>query len=76
VPYILNVKQDVFTDRFTQVLNAANVEKVTDQDLQEALQEESLFKVRLVVEFEDFVFCRRGDYQHTETIRKFWGLCK
>jgi hypothetical protein len=36
---ILNVKQDVFTDRFTQVLNAANFEKVTDQDLQEALQE-------------------------------------
>lgn len=76
---ILNIKQHVFTDRFTQVLNAANFEKVTDQDLQEALQEESLFKVRLAVEFEDFadvVFYRRGEYQHTETIRKFWGLRK
>ena len=30
---ILQTKQDIFTDRFTQVLNAANFEKVTDQDL-------------------------------------------
>jgi hypothetical protein len=76
---ILQTKQDIFTDRFTQVLNAANFEKVTDQDLQEALSEESLFKVRLAVEFEDFadvVFYRRGEYQQTETISKFWGLLK
>jgi hypothetical protein len=76
---ILQTKQDIFTDRFTQVLNAANFEKVTDQDLQEALNEESLFKVRLAVEFEDFadvVFYRRGEYQQTETISKFWGLLK
>ena len=76
---ILQVKQDNFTARFTQVLNAANFEKITDQDLQEALQEESLFKVRLAVEFEDFadvVFYRRGEYQQTETISKFWGLRK
>jgi hypothetical protein len=73
----LQSKQTNFTARFTQVLNAANFEKVTDQDLQEALQEESLFKVRLAVEFEDFedvVFYRRGEYQQTETISKFWGL--
>ncbi|MFT5814941.1 MAG: hypothetical protein ACI9VT_002710 [Psychroserpens sp.] len=76
---ILQTKQGIFTDRFTQVLNAANFEKVTDQDLQEALSEESLFKVRLAVEFEDFadvVFYRRGEYQQTETISKFWGLLK
>nr|WP_039989324.1 TMEM143 family protein [Paraglaciecola arctica] len=76
---ILQAKQSSFTSRFTQVLNAANFEKVTDQDLQEALQEESLFKVRLAVEFEDFedvVFYRRGEYQQTETISKFWGLRK
>jgi hypothetical protein len=76
---ILGSKQANFTSRFTQVLNAANFEKVTDQDLQEALQEESLFKVRLAVEFDDFedvVFYRRGEYQQTETISKFWGLHK
>ena len=76
---ILQNKQSNFTSRFIEVLNAANFEKVTDQDLQEALQEESLFKVRLAVEFEDFadvVFYRRGEYQQTETISKFWGLRK
>lgn len=76
---ILGSKQANFTSRFTQVLNAANFEKVTDQDLREALQEESLFKVRLAVEFDDFedvVFYRRGEYQQTETISKFWGLHK
>jgi hypothetical protein len=76
---MLQSKQIDFTTRFIQVLDAANFEKITDQDLQEALQEESLFKVRLAVEFEDFadvVFYRRGEYQQTETISKFWGLSK
>ncbi|WP_299082531.1 TMEM143 family protein [uncultured Paraglaciecola sp.] len=72
-------QQSVFTSRFIEVLNAANFEKVTDKDLQDALQEESLFKVRLAVEFEDFadmVFYRRGESHKTETISKFWGLHK
>lgn len=76
---MLQAKQATLTSRFTQVLNAANFEKVTDQDLQETLQEESLFKVRLAVEFDDFedvVFYRRGEYQQTETLSKFWGLRK
>jgi hypothetical protein len=76
---MLQLKQNNFSSRFIQVLNAANFEKVTDQDLQEALQEESVFKVRLAVEFADFadvVFYRRGEFQQTETISKFWGLRK
>ncbi|GAA6185544.1 hypothetical protein NBRC116595_27920 [Aliiglaciecola sp. NS0011-25] len=75
----LDNKQQVFAQTFAQVLNAANFEKVTEQDLQEALHEASLFKVRLEVEFEDFaevVFYRRGEYQKTETLSKFWGLKK
>jgi hypothetical protein len=63
---ILQTKQDNFTPKFIQVLSVANFEKVTHQDLKEALQEESLFKVRLPFEFEDFaevVFYRRGEYQ-------------
>lgn len=75
----LETKQTNFSARFIQVLNAANFEQVTDKDLQEALQEESLFKVRLAVEFEDFedvVFYRRGEYQQSETISKFAGLFK
>lgn len=75
----LEQKQRVFAEIFSEVLNAANFEKVTEQDLQDALQEESLFKVRLAVEFNDFaevVFYRRGEYLKTETIVKFWGLKK
>lgn len=78
-PTSLDKKQTVFVDSFMQVLNAANFEKITEQDLQEALNEASLFKVRLAVEFDDFaevVFYRRGEYQKTETINKFWGLIK
>ncbi len=75
----LDAKQTIFSQTFSEVLNAANFEKVTDQDLLDALKEESLFKVRLAVEFEDFskvVFYRRGEHQKTETIVKFWGLKK
>ena len=71
--------QKMFADDFAKILNAANFEKVTPQDLQDALTEESLFKVRLEVEFDDFeqvVFYRRGESQQSETITSFWGLRK
>jgi hypothetical protein len=61
------------------VLDAANFEKITDQDLADALEEESLFKVRLEVEFNDFeqvVFYRRGEYRKTATLKPLWGLKK
>jgi hypothetical protein len=71
--------QSDFAKDFAKVLNAANFEVITHQDLQDALNEESLFKVRLEVEFDDFeevVFYRRGESQLTETITSFWGLRK
>lgn len=71
--------QITFAENFAKVLNSANFEKITEQDLQEALIEESLFKVRLAVEFEDFeqvVFYRRGESQLSETITSLWGLRK
>ncbi|HBI75645.1 MAG TPA: DUF3754 domain-containing protein, partial [Alteromonas macleodii] len=64
---------------FANLLNAANFEKVTNEDLEAALNEESLFKVRLAVSFEDFedvVFYRRGESVKTETLRTFFGLRK
>jgi hypothetical protein len=78
-PESLQDKQQKFADTFTQVLNAANFEKVTETDLQEAMHEESLFKVRLAVEFDDFaevVFYRRGEHLQTEVLSKLWGLKK
>lgn len=71
--------QKVFAENFATTLNAANFEKITEQDLQEALTEESLFKVRLAVEFDDFeqvVFYRRGESQLSETITSLWGYRK
>ncbi|CAB9492860.1 TMEM143 family protein [Alteromonas macleodii] len=71
--------QKAFAKGFASLLNAANFEKVTDDDLEAALNEESLFKVRLAVSFDDFedvVFYRRGDSIKTETVRTFFGLRK
>lgn len=71
--------QSAFAKNFAKTLNAANFEKVTEQDLQEALNEESLFKVRLEVEFDDFeqvVFYRRGESQLSETVTSLWGIRK
>jgi hypothetical protein len=71
--------KDNFAKHFAKTLNAANFEKITEQDVQEALTEESLFKVRLDVEFNDFeqvVFYRRGESQLSETLTSFWGLRK
>ncbi len=71
--------QKSFAKDFEHILNAANFEKITDKDIQDALKEESLFKVRLEVKFNDFeeiVFYRRGESQKTETISKFFGLVK
>lgn len=74
-----NHYQALFANDFAAVLNAANYEKITDQDLKDALSEESLFKVRLEVEFDDFaevVFYRRGESQRSESISTCWGLKK
>jgi len=71
--------QSAFASDFAKILNAANFEVITEQDLKDALSEESLFKVRLEVEFDDFeqvVFYRRGESQLNESITTFWGLRK
>lgn len=71
--------QKRFAQAFSDILNAANFERITDQDLKDALSEESLFKVRLEVAFDDFaevVFYRRGASQKNETLRTWWGLKK
>lgn len=71
--------QKQLVSEMTAVLNAANFEKVTAQDLQQALGEESLFQIRLEVDFEDFedvIFFRRGETVKEETLIKLFGLSK
>jgi hypothetical protein len=66
-------------ESLSSILNAANFEKVTGTDLKEALREESLFEVRLEVDFDDFdevIFYRRGENRRRETLVKLFGLKK
>ena len=71
--------QKKLVQTLTAILNAANFQKITKTDLEEALKEESLFKIRLGVEFKDFeevLFYQRGESTKKETLVKFFGLKK
>ena len=71
--------QKKLVEGLTAILNAANFQKITDTDLEEALEEESLFKIRLRVEFDDFeevIFYQRGESTKEDTLVKFFGLKK
>ena len=64
-----------FIREMTTLLNAANFEKITPDDLAAALKETSLFKIRLSVDFNDFeevLFFRRGESTRQETLVT-WG---
>ena len=61
------------------LLNTANYEEITQSDLDRALDEESLFKIKLHVDFNDFkqvLFFRRGESIKQETLRSWFGLKK
>jgi hypothetical protein len=65
--------------QMTAVLNSANFEQITAEDLEQALAEESLFKIRLEVDFDDFddvIFFRRGKSVKQETMVSLFGLRK
>lgn len=60
-----------------ELLEQANYEPVTEADLEAALEEASLFKVRLQVDFsrfEEVLLYSRGQSQRTETLKLLWGL--
>ena len=66
-------------ESLTAVLERANFEAVSRNDLHNALVEESLFKVRLHVNYEDFdevLVFKRGETQRTERITRWFGLSK
>jgi hypothetical protein len=74
-----NELQKKLVETLTAILNAANFQKITETDLEEALKEESLFKIRLRVEFKDFedvLFYQRGQSTKEETLVKYFGLKK
>lgn len=60
-----------------EVLNQGNFERITDRDIRDALEEESLFDIRLQVDFDDFenvLFYSRGESQKRAEISRFFGL--
>jgi hypothetical protein len=71
--------QKKLVEGLAAILEAANFQKITEADLEEALKEESLFKIRLRVDFDDFedvIFYQRGESFKEETKIKFFGLKK
>ena len=61
------------------LLDAANFEEITQNDLNRAFKEESLFKIRLRVDFNDFeevLFFRRGESDREEHLVRFFGFLK
>ena len=79
-PVANDEKEHLETQLITELkalLNAANFEEITQADLDHALREESLFKIRLTVDFDDFeqvLFFRRGESIKEETLVSWFGL--
>lgn len=66
-----------FVSLLDGLLEKANYERVTESDLNRALSESSLFKIRLHVDFDDFSevsLFARGQSIRAETISSWFGL--
>jgi hypothetical protein len=71
--------QHRLAEELAALAEAANYERISMEDLDRAFAEESLLKVRLVADFDDFeemVFYRRGERTKEEEIEKLFGLRK
>src|SRR5215208_1526034 len=69
--------QEHLVDELTALAEDANFERISTDDLGRAFVEESLMKVRLEADFEDFeevVFYRRGVRTRQEEVRHLFGL--
>jgi hypothetical protein len=69
--------QQHLVDELTSLAQDANFDRIESGDLGRAFAEESLMKVRLEADFDDFeqvVFYRRGERTRQEEIRSLFGL--
>lgn len=70
-----NIKTSPFVNQLENLLEKANFERISQQDLNQALTESSMFKIRLEVDFEEFsevlLFCR-GEHQREEIFYRLW----
>ncbi len=66
-----------FVELLDGLLEKANYERISEAELNQALTESSLFKIRLQVDFDDFSevsLFARGESHKTETLRSWFGL--
>jgi hypothetical protein len=71
--------QQRLAEELTDLAEAANFERISSDDLGRAFVEESLMKVRLEADFDDFeevVFYRRGEHTRQEEVKRLFGLRK
>jgi len=69
--------QQRLVDELSALADDANFERISVDDLGRAFVEESLMKVRLEADFDDFeqiVFYRRGEHTRREEVKQFLGL--
>lgn len=69
--------QQLLVDELTALAEDANFARISRDDLGRAFAEESLLKVRLEADFDDFeqvLFYRRGESTREEEIRSLFGL--
>jgi len=74
-----DVDSQNFATKLDKIAQAANFRKIKRADLDRALQEESVFRLRLAVNFGDFdeiVFYRRGTSTQSAEIPQWFGLRK
>lgn len=71
-------EQQLFA-QLDDLLNKANFEAITRDDLKRAMEEKSVFQIKLTADFDDFdevLFFRRGESRRQETIHTLFGLRK
>jgi hypothetical protein len=76
-PLTGNCDPGTFVELLDGLLEKANYERVSESDLNRALAESSLFKIRLHVNFDDFTevsLFARGESIKTETVSSWFGL--
>jgi hypothetical protein len=68
-----------FTDTLHGLLDKANYELLTQEELEAAFEESSLFQLKLNIDFDAFeeaLLFTRGESIHTEQVSTLWGLVK
>lgn len=68
-----------FTDTLHELLDKANYEKLSQEAIEAAFEESSLFQVKLKIDFDNFdevLLFTRGESIHTEQVKMFFGLIK